>query len=111
MTDGILSLADLRLPHDCQLYLSADTGTFLSALIVAITPDDDALAIAEFPNYRYVSDVCELNDISNPEWATAVVKTMQALGGKPVAWVDTNSQFKSEMYRYGLRLIENRTKI
>ena len=110
MTDST-EMSDLRIPHDCQLYLSADTGTFLSAVIVAIDTDDHAFVIAEFPNYRYVSDQCELNDVSNPEWATAVVSTMKKLGGKPVAWVDINSQFKTEMRRYGLSMLENRTRI
>ena len=104
-------LADLRLPHDCQLYLAADTGTFLSALIVAIDTDNHAFALAEFPNYRYVSDQCELNDISTPEWATTVVATMTRLGGIATAWADPNSQFKEEMRRYGLRLVGNKTRL
>ena len=105
------TLSDLRLPHDCQLYLAADTGTFLSALIVAIDTDNHAVALAEFPNYRYISDQCELNDISTPEWATTVVATMTRLGGIATAWADPNSQFKEEMRRYGLRLVGNKTRL
>lgn len=104
-------LRDLRVPEHSSLYLAADTGTFLSALIVAIDTDDHAFVLAEFPNYRYVSDQCELNDISNPEWANAVVSAMTALGGKSTAWADPNSQFKSEMNRYGLRLMGNNIRL
>jgi hypothetical protein len=103
-----LSLADLRIPDDHTLFLSADTGTFMSALLVAVSRDFHAFVLAEFPNYRYVSDQIELNNLSTPEWAAAVVTVTKALGGSPKAWADPNTQFRAELRHYGLHLRANR---
>lgn len=102
----MLTLTDIQVPHDAQFFLAADTGTFLSALLTAIDSDHHAYVLAEFPNYRYVSDQCELNNITNPEWCERVVKTCHAFKlYRPQAWVDTNSQFKAEFRNHGLHLL------
>jgi len=105
----MLTLTDLRIPHDAQLFLGADTGTFMSAALVAISGDHHAFVLAEWPNYRYVSDQCELNNRTTPEWATEVVAACALVGyTRPVAWLDPNSQFKSELRNYGLHCLGNK---
>ncbi len=52
----MLSLSDLRIPDSADVFLAVDTGTFMSGLAVAITRDYHAFVVAEFPNYRYISD-------------------------------------------------------
>ena len=103
-----LTLADLRIPDDHTLFLAADTGTFMAALLVAVSRDFHAFVLAEFSNYRYVSDQIELNDVSTPEWAAAVVAVTKTLGGSPKAWADPNTQFRAELRHYGLHLRSNR---
>ena len=103
----MLTPDDLRIPHDFDIYLAADTGTFMSALLVAIGRDYHAYVLQEFPNYRYVSNQIELNDVSVPEWAAEVVATTKRFQAKPSAWADPNTQFRAELRRYGLRLLSN----
>tara|TARA_Y100000310_G_scaffold185692_1_gene185770 strand:+ start:122 stop:751 length:630 start_codon:yes stop_codon:yes gene_type:complete len=103
----VLSLSDLRIPDSADVFLAVDTGTFMSGLAVAITRDYHAFVVAEFPNYRYISDQIELNDTTTPEWAQDVVATVNALGGKPSAWADANTQFRGELRKHGLRLLSN----
>src|SRR5579862_2067532 len=106
----MLSFESLRrpLPPDFSLHVGFDTGTYMSALFVAITPEPhEALVLAEFPNYRYVGGEIELLDISNPEWAHHIYRAYNQLRPhttKVHGWVDTNTQFKRELARYGLML-------
>jgi len=103
----MLAPSDLRVPPDCDLMLAADTGTFMSALVIAVAHDYHAYVLAEFPNYRYVSDQIELNDVTLPEWTAWVVSSCVSLGASPVAWADPNTQFRAELRRHGLRLLKN----
>jgi hypothetical protein len=100
--------ADLRIPHDAEVLLAADTGTYLSALLVAIDSEHHAFVLDEFPNYRYVSDQIELQDQTVPEWAHIVVRAARHFHIKAHAWADPNTQFRTELHRYGLRLLKNK---
>lgn len=104
----VLSPFDLDIPETYDLILGADTGSFMSAVLLAISPDDQAFALAEWPNYRYVSTTPELLDQTTPEWARAVVAGVTILKGKPKAWADPNTQFRADCAAYGLKLLSNR---
>jgi hypothetical protein len=103
----MLTPDDLVIPDNCDLFLAADTGTFMSGVLAAIDRSYNAFVLAEVPNYRYVSDRIELNDLTIPEWAVQVAAVTTALGGKLQAWADPNTQFRGELRHYGIRLIPN----
>jgi hypothetical protein len=111
----MLSFDDLSIPDDWPLLLGVDTGAYMSALLVAFCPDPyAALALAEFPNYRYVGGEIELLGSANSEWARTVVNAYRHLrpGTSRVhGWVDQNSQFKQELSHYGLALQSNLRKL
>lgn len=98
---------DLTIPDRAQVYLACDTGTFMSALFVAITSDHQAVVLEEFPNYRYVSDQADLKNQTNAEWATQIVARCVTYHIKPHAWADPNTQFGHELRQYGLKLRPN----
>lgn len=100
------------LPDDWDLVVGADTGTYMSAVFVAIPPGDSpaAVVIAEFPNYRYVATAIELLGLSTPEWARDVYRAFRYF--RPTverlkAWADPNTQFRAELAHYGLDLRAN----
>lgn len=98
----------LVIPDGWELVSGADTGTYSSALTVALSPDGDAFVVDEFPNYRYVAGVPELDEtLTIPTWAGGVVQRVVGLGGQAFAWADKNSQFKQEVRNYGLHLESN----
>lgn len=112
----MLSFTDLRIPDSWTLLVGADTGAYMSAAIVAITPEpSSALVLWEGPNYRYVGggDI-ELLGLSNPEWAHNLHTAYTHLRPRTTkihGWVDTNSQFKHELQNYGLYLHGNPHKL
>ena len=100
------------LPDDWDLVVGADTGTYMSAVFVAIPPGDSpaAVAIAEFPNYRYVATAIELLGLSTPEWARQVYRAFRYFRPRTErckAWADPNTQFRAELAHYGLDLRPN----
>lgn len=100
--------ANLIIPDGWNIINGADTGTYSSAVSVAFSPSGDAFVIDEFPNYRYVAGVPELDEsMTIPFWARGIVGRVGSLGGKPFAWADKNSQFKREVQNYGLHLESN----
>jgi hypothetical protein len=76
---------------------AADTGTFTSAVFVALSPDGDLVVFDEVPNYRYIGGRPELDEaMSISTWKRRVRVTMDRfeVGG---LWADQNSQFKREL--------------
>lgn len=106
----MLSPEMLRLPPGWELILGVDTGTYMSAVFVGISPEPwEAFALVEIPNYTYIAGEYELLGYSIPEWASLVVSTWRRLKPyqKPHGWCDPNSQFKTELIHYGLILQGN----
>jgi hypothetical protein len=106
----LLSSDLLRLPPGWDLIVGADTGTFMSAVFVGVSPEPfTAYALAEIPNYTYVAGEYELLGLTIPEWAAQVTSLYRRLvpGRKPHGWCDPNSQFKTELAHYGLILQGN----
>lgn len=109
----MLTLDSLKvpLPHDHDLLVAFDTGTYMSAVFVLITPEPYAAVVLwESPNYRYVGGEIELLGMSNPEWARNVHRVYNKLRPgttKVHGWVDENTQFKAELANYGLSLHGN----
>lgn len=111
----MLEFSDLKAPLDdgWELIVGFDTGTYMSAAFTVIPPDPyfyAAYTIAEFPNYRYVGGEIELTGESTPEWARRVRDSYRRFfpqKSKVHGWVDSNSQFKTELKRYNLALQGN----
>lgn len=100
----------LSLPPDYDLVVGADTGAYMAAVFVAISPDPySAFIVAEFPNYRYVGGEIELLGLSIPEWSRQVTDVWHALrpDKKLHAWADRNTQFQSELQHYDIFLQRN----
>lgn len=95
--------------------LGVDTGTFMSAVFVGISPEPyEAVALVEVPNYRYVAGDYELLGATIPEWAAEVTRWWDRFSlqqGRPGrrchGWCDSNSQFKTELTHYGISLHGN----
>lgn len=119
----MLSPTDLRpLPHDWELIVGADTGTFMGAVIIAFRPRPyAAFVLDEIPNYRYVANEPELLGLTLPQWAKLVTDRVLQLRprghrdehGQPrvKAWADPNTQFRTELQHYGLYLLPNTRKL
>ena len=98
----------LRLPSDWTVELGVDTGTYCAALIVALSPEGQAVVVDELTNYRYVANTPELHDDSSiGRWCDGVKRLAALWQTRPVAWVDSNSQFKEECRHHGLHLLAN----
>jgi hypothetical protein len=110
-SSGHLSLSTIRLPDEFELLVGADTGTYMSACLIAVQPDThDTFVIFEAPNYHYVGGEIELLGMSTPEWADLVVSTYRHFRpntSKIHGWVDPNSQFRMELQHYDLVLHPN----
>lgn len=120
----MLSPADLRgpLPHEWELLIGADTGTYMSAIAIAFRPRPyAAFVLQEFPNYRYVANEPELLGLTLAQWAQQVTDfavkmrrrgNVDADGNPRVkAWADPNTQFRTELQHYGLFLLPNNRKL
>ncbi len=106
----------LVVPDGWEVVGGADTGTFTSAALVMFSPEGEAFIIDEFPNYRYVSGVIELNEQTTiPEWCERVYRGgKSARMGMVSLWADKNSQFKRELHNqrdYSLLLMSNLTPL
>jgi len=111
----MLGFNDLAVPSDWPIIVGFDTGTYMSCTFTTFCPDPySALVLAEFPNYRYVGGELELLDVSNSEWARTIIAAYSRLRphtDRVTGWVDQNSQFKTELARYGLILRSNFRKL
>lgn len=104
------------LPDGWAMIVGADTGTYMSAVLVAIPPGDEAqtVTLAEFPNYRYVAHEIELIGLSIPEWAKWVMQGFHHFMPRTErcsAWADPNTQFRSELKHYKIDLKSNTRKL
>jgi hypothetical protein len=98
-----------RLPADWRVEIGADTGTYCAALVVALDPDGTAYVLDELTNYRYVANTPELDDDSSiVRWCQGVIRLAALWQTRPVAWVDSNSQFKQECLHHRLHLVSNK---
>lgn len=111
----MLTRCAFQLPDGWPIYVGFDTGTFMSATFTTFTLDPHAaITLDEFPNYRYVGGEIELLGLSNKEWAESVVagyNFWRPGTSKVKGWVDTNTQFRSELALYGLTLVGNPKKL
>ncbi len=104
-----MTRANFRLPEDWTVTLGADTGTYCAAVAVAVSPTGLAVVLDEWTNYRYVAGLPELTeDGSIRTWTAGLAQMAARWGTRPVAWVDSNSQFKQECRRAGVSLVGNR---
>lgn len=113
----MLTPADLRrpLPGGWSLLVGLDTGTYMSATFTVFPTDSwDAYVVYEQPNYRYVAGQVELLDYSIPSWCRELLgeyRKWKPGADKLTGWLDTNSQFKSELRRYGVHGLGNRRSL
>lgn len=106
----------LKVPDGWEVVGGADTGTFTSGVLVIFSPEGEAFVIDEFPNYRYVSGIIELNEqLTIPNWCELVYRSGKAAGmGAVSLWADKNSQFKRELnnqVNYAVTLESNLTPL
>jgi hypothetical protein len=100
---------NFRLPSDWRVEIGADTGTYCAALAVAISPEGSAYVIDEITNYRYVANTPELDENSSiVRWSDQVKAMARRWKTRPIAWVDSNSQFKQECLHHGVHLLANK---
>jgi hypothetical protein len=108
--DGSPTRDNFRLPSDWHVEIGADTGTYCAATAVAVTPEGRIVVLDEVTNYAYVANTPELDPESSIVRWTREVKAMAARWKvRPVAWVDSNSQFKRECIHHGLYLQANKS--
>jgi hypothetical protein len=100
---------NFRLPSDWRVEIGADTGTYCAAVVVGISPEGEAYVLDELTNYRYVANTAELDlDSSIVRWADGVKRLAAIWQTRPMAWVDSNSQFKQECLHHGVHLLANK---
>lgn len=99
---------NLRVPEGWTVLGGADTGAFMSGLLVAFSPEGHAFVILEHPNYRYVGGELEVDQsMSIPTWAFAMGAAMTAFEVRGL-WADANSQFKRELlHHHGIKLLSS----
>ena len=108
-----LGFEHVRIPPDWTMICGADTGAYMSALFVAISPDPyEAMVLAEYPNYRYVGGEIELLGYPLAEWSWMVREAWKTIqpDRRLHAWCDWNSQFVSELSHQGIALHRNAKK-
>ena len=112
-TSGPPEPANFRLPSNWTVQIGADTGTYFGAIIAAFDENGNAFVLDEIPNYRYVGGTIELmQGWSLATWAEAVKRRAAIWGARPFAWVDTNSQFKAELWNnYHFNLLGNQAGV
>lgn len=106
------TMANLRIPDGWQVMGAADTGTYMSGLLVAFDPGGDAFVIYEQPNYDYRSHQIELDHQSSiPAWAMQMRAAMTRFGVHGL-WADQNSQYKAELRNnHDIALLPARTNL
>ena len=101
--------ANFKLPHDWTIEIGADTGTYCAAVVVAVSPDNRAFILDELTNYSYVANTPELDSTSSiMTWANALTRMAAMWKTRPLAWVDSNSQFKQECLHHNVHLMANK---
>ena len=104
-----LTRENFRLPNDWHIEIGADTGTYCAAVVVGVSPEGQAYILDELTNYRYVANTTELDQESSiVSWCQSLEKMAALWKTRPIAWVDSNSQFKQECLHHGIHLMANR---
>jgi hypothetical protein len=100
---------NFKLPHDWHIEIGADTGTYCAAVVVGVSPEGVAYLLDELTNYRYVANTPELDqDSSIVRWCDDLRRMAAIWHTRPMAWVDSNSQFKQECLLHGVHLLANK---
>jgi hypothetical protein len=98
-----------HIPSDWRIEIGADTGTYCAAVVVGVSPEGQAFVLDELANYSYVAGTLELDaETSIISWALAFQRMAALWKARPMAWADSNSQFKQEFLTHGIHLIPNR---
>ena len=99
---------NLRIPSDWRVEVGADTGTYCAAVVVAFDPQGNAYVLDEVVNYSYLAGIPEVDPTMSLMTFADDFKRCTALHStRPVAWVDSNSQFKNEFAHHGVTLMAN----
>ena len=100
--------ANLRIPSDWRVEIGADTGSFCAAVVVAFDPEGNAYVLDEIVNYSYLAGQPELDPaISLVTYADNFKRCAALHQARPIAWCDSNSQFKAEFTHHGVTLMAN----
>ena len=96
-------------PHDWRIELGADTGTYCAAVIIGVAPTGIAYVLDEVVNYSYLANTPELDPTASiATWTDQVLRMASLWKARPMAWVDSNSQFKQECLHHGVHLVPNK---
>lgn len=88
---------NFRIPAHWTVLGAADTGTFTSGLLAAVSPNGDLIFFYEQPNYSYVSGVHEFDpQVTISTWKAQMRRAMDRWGVRFLL-ADENSQFKREL--------------
>src|SRR6187549_1983051 len=100
---------DLVIPEGWAIIAGADTGTYMSGVICACSPEREIFVLEEFPNYQYAGGIIETIGMTVGEWVQWFGTTLQKYTGKPKngAWADANTTFRTEIAA-GLTLLPNK---
>ena len=108
LTEKPATRENFRLPDDWRIEIGADTGTYCAAVVVGISPEGDAFLLDELTNYVYIAGTPELDPSGSIlSWAQALVRMAALWKTRPMAWADSNSQFKQEFLHHGVHLMGN----
>ena len=100
---------NFKLPNDWRIEIGADTGTYCAAVVIGVSPEGQAFILDELTNYSYVANTPELDPSSSiVNWAEALQRMAAVWRTRPLAWVDSNSQFKQECLHHGVHLMANK---
>lgn len=100
---------NFKLPSDWRIEIGADTGTYCAAVVVGVSPEGQAYILDELTNYSYVANTPELDPTASiVSWADGLKRMATLWHTRPLAWVDSNSQFKQECLHHGVHLMANK---
>jgi len=100
---------NFKLPEDWRIEIGADTGTYCAAVVIGVSPEGQAFILDELTNYSYVANTSELDPSSSiVNWAQSLRRMAAMWKTRPMAWVDSNSQFKQECLHHGVHLMANK---
>ena len=107
--DGGALRENFSVPDDWRIEIGADTGTYCAAVVVGVAPNGIAYVLDEVVNYSYLANTPELDPTSSiSTWADQLIRTAALWKARPMAWVDSNSQFKQELLHHGVHLLPNK---
>ena len=100
--------ANLKIPSAWRVESGADTGSVCAAVVIAFDPEGNAYVLDEIVNYSYLAGQPELDPaISLVTYADNFKRCAALHNARPIAWCDSNSQFKAEFTHHGVTLMAN----